>query len=343
MPPMKYGVGQAGAPQGRSGLHHRRQGRYVDDEQRDGVLRGYVLRSPHAHARFTIRDRTRGGADAGRPPDPDGRATCADLGDLPCQALMKNADGTTQKPQRYPGAADRYGAPCRRRRRLRRRRQHPRRPRMPPRRSRSTIEPLEAIVDQPRWRWSPARRWSGRSIGTNLAYDAQIGDRSKVAAAFDKAARIVTLDVINNRLVANYLEPRGCVGEWDGERFTLTVGSQGVHGMRDTLAASIFRMPVERVPREDRRRRRRLRHQGLHVSRISVVPRGGASPRPAGEVVRRSHRALSRRHAGPRQRHAASRRRSTAAPGSWPSRSTSSATWAPICRSTGRSSPGSAP
>ena len=48
-------------------------------------------------------------------------------------------------------------------------------------------------------------------IEKNLCYDWLLGDRQKVKEAFDKADRIVKLDITNNRLIPNAMEPRACV------------------------------------------------------------------------------------------------------------------------------------
>ncbi len=47
----EYGVGQS-VPREEDPYLLRGAGRYVDDVSQAGVLRGYVLRSPHAHARI---------------------------------------------------------------------------------------------------------------------------------------------------------------------------------------------------------------------------------------------------------------------------------------------------
>ena len=48
-----------------------------------------------------------------------------------------------------------------------------------------------------------------------MCYDWQIGDKAAVDAAFAKAARVVTLDLINNRLIPNAMEPRAALGDYD--------------------------------------------------------------------------------------------------------------------------------
>ncbi len=77
--------------------------------------------------------------------------------------------------------------------------------------------------------------WPDR--GTNLALEYTAGDKAATDAAFSKAAKVATLSVVNNRIVCNYMEPRAIVVERDKAtgRHTVTVGSQGVHGMRDAM------------------------------------------------------------------------------------------------------------
>jgi carbon-monoxide dehydrogenase large subunit len=85
-------------------------------------------------------------------------------------------------------------------------------------------------------------------IPGNVAFDGHTGDKARTDAAFAKADRVVALTLVNNRLVTNYMEPRGCVAEYDpgAARWTLTLGSQGVHGLRDTLA-KMMAIPNERL------------------------------------------------------------------------------------------------
>ena len=49
----------------------------------------------------------------------------------------------------------------------------------------------------------------------NLAFDWHYGDEAAVQAAFAKAARVVKLELVNNRVICNAMEPRACVAEWD--------------------------------------------------------------------------------------------------------------------------------
>jgi carbon-monoxide dehydrogenase large subunit len=55
--------------------------------------------------------------------------------------------------------------------------------------------------------------------------------------------------VVNQRLVANYLDTRGVIAEYDAatERFTLTLGSQGSHVLRDILCGAVLKIPPEQM------------------------------------------------------------------------------------------------
>ena len=56
----------------------------------------------------------------------------------------------------------------------------------------------------------------------NIAYDAHIGDKAATDAAFAKAAQVARIKVVNQRVVANYMEPRAAVGEYDAAAGRLT-------------------------------------------------------------------------------------------------------------------------
>jgi carbon-monoxide dehydrogenase large subunit len=79
-------------------------------------------------------------------------------------------------------------------------------------------------------------------FGTNIAFTCDRGDRRATEAAFATAARVSRIEIVNNRVVANYMEPRGVVAEYDAAtgRYTLTMGTQGGHGMRDLIAKDIL-------------------------------------------------------------------------------------------------------
>ena len=55
--------------------------------------------------------------------------------------------------------------------------------------------------------------------------------------------------MVNQRLVTNYLDTRGVIAQWDAarERVTLTLGSQGSHAVRDTLANDVLKIAPEKL------------------------------------------------------------------------------------------------
>jgi carbon-monoxide dehydrogenase large subunit len=79
----------------------------------------------------------------------------------------------------------------------------------------------------------------------NICFSYELGDRSSTEAAFARAAHIEKLRVLNNRLSANPLEPRGAVGLFDPRmgRFTLYSSTQAPHRAREILCRDVFRIP----------------------------------------------------------------------------------------------------
>src|SRR5258708_7394287 len=73
----------------------------------------------------------------------------------------------------------------------------------------------------------------------NVIYDWHIGDEGEVKDAFGKAANVVTLELTNNGLVPNAMEPRAAIAEYEEaeEHFTLYTTSQNPHVARLVLSA----------------------------------------------------------------------------------------------------------
>lgn len=80
----------------------------------------------------------------------------------------------------------------------------------------------------------------------NVAFDWVYGDEAATEAAFAKAAHRVSLRLEDNRVIANSMEPRGAVADWDGERLHLAYGGQGVWRMKAVIAKSLG-LPEEAV------------------------------------------------------------------------------------------------
>jgi len=238
----KFGTGQAVRRKEDDALL-RGQGRFVADTMPLNTLHGFVLRSPHAHAHFHIEDVAAARAKPGVRLVLTA-AELTDVGDLPCQGEFP---GITLKVPPYPVLA------------------------------RDTVRHVgDAIafivadtLDQARdaaeaivVNWKPlapvvggdvalaegaARVWPDHP--NNIAFESGFGDRAATERAFAQAARVVTLKLRNQRVVANYLETRGVVAEYDAarERITLTLTSQGSHGIRDVLCDDVLRIPSEQL------------------------------------------------------------------------------------------------
>ncbi len=98
------------------------------------------------------------------------------------------------------------------------------------------IEPLPAVTDPELSRQSAAPRIHGDHA--NLCLDWRFGDHDAAERAFEAAAHVTRVKLVNNRLVVATMEPRAAVAAYDPatERFTFHVGCQGVFGLRQALA-----------------------------------------------------------------------------------------------------------
>ena len=84
------------------------------------------------------------------------------------------------------------------------------------------------------------------SVPGNLCYESEYGDRAATDAAFTAAARVVRLRQQSGRVVGNPMEPKAAMAAWDGDTLGLWSSSQGMTGMRDSLAALVG-LPPDRI------------------------------------------------------------------------------------------------
>ena len=86
-------------------------------------------------------------------------------------------------------------------------------------------------------------------VAGNLCYDWHIGDKAVVDAVFAGAAHVVRLDLVNNRLVPNAMEPRAAIGEWDTSSgdYTLYTTSQNPHVIRLLMGAFVLHIPENKL------------------------------------------------------------------------------------------------
>ena len=86
-------------------------------------------------------------------------------------------------------------------------------------------------------------------IPNNLCFDWANGDEAATDAAFAKAPHVAAVELVNNRVVGNPMEPRAAIGLYDAasEAYTLYTGTQGSHAVRNILAEQILHVPDEKV------------------------------------------------------------------------------------------------
>jgi carbon-monoxide dehydrogenase large subunit len=223
----------------------RGYGRFVEDMAIAGALHGIVVRSPHAHARILGMD-----VDAARAmPGVHAVRTAADLRaeglfPLPCVAKVATVDPLIIPPRpalaeglvRHVGDPVAYvvaGTPAQ---------------------ARDAAEAiivdydmLPAVADGAAALLAGAPQLWPEAPG-NLAFRFQKGDAAAVEAAFARAATIVSLDLVNNRVTAAPIEPRAAIATFDPatQSFLLEVTGQGVHAMRDQLA-TVFGIARDRI------------------------------------------------------------------------------------------------
>ena len=62
----------------------------------------------------------------------------------------------------------------------------------------------------------------------NVAFEWELGDKLKTDAVFKNADKVVSMEVANNRIIVNSMEPRGCYAQWENNKLHLSVSGQGV-------------------------------------------------------------------------------------------------------------------
>jgi carbon-monoxide dehydrogenase large subunit len=224
------------------------KGQFIDDKPEDGALWLHVLRSPHAHAKIASID-TRAAAAM---TDVEAVYTGADLvaddiGTLPTLLVFPRPDGSPMT--------------------------------VPPRRLlahevvRFAGEPVAAVVAKSRVAAQTAAEaivveyqvlpsvvdpvaatkpgapvvWAGAP--DNIVAAMSYGDAAAVEAAFAKAAHVVSLDLVSQRLVPSAMEPRSTIAEVEKKtgRLILHVQSQTPGSTRDILAEAVLKRPKESV------------------------------------------------------------------------------------------------
>lgn len=70
----------------------------------------------------------------------------------------------------------------------------------------------------------------------NISFHWAKGNKEAVDKVFSEAPHVVSLQVDDNRVIANSIEPRGCFAEWENNRLHMCMNGQGVWVGKDELA-----------------------------------------------------------------------------------------------------------
>ena len=298
MAPIKFGVGQSVLRKEDDALI-RGKGRYTDDHAPQPAMHALVLRSPHAHATFTINAVRARGSARGRH-DPDRRGRQGSRAVCPACSICE-VDPFTGPPYpiladgevRHVGDAVAFVVA-------------------------DTLDQARDALEAIEVNWTPlasgGRRRQAVKQGApqvwpdhagNVLFDVPIGDKKATDAAFARAHAVAEISIVNPRVVTNFMETRAAVCEYDAKRdhLTLTVGSQGSHRLREILCGMVLKIPLEKMRVICPGCRRRFRHQAVSLSRICLDRGGRAQAAQNGQMGGRSLRSFHGRRAGTRQRH----------------------------------------
>jgi aerobic carbon-monoxide dehydrogenase large subunit len=241
MAPIKFGVGQSVLRKEDDALI-RGKGRYTDDHAPQAALHALMLRSPHAHATFTI--------DVSRARGLPGVATIltaedvSELGDLPCLFNLEENPFTgppypilAQDVVRHVGDAVAFVVA-------------------------ETIDQARDAIEAIKVEWTALSAVVGLVNAVkkgapqvwpqhpgNVLFDVPIGDKQATEAAFAKAHAVAEVSIVNPRIVTNFMETRAVVCEYDAKRdhLTLTIGSQGSHRLREIIGGMVLKIPPEKM------------------------------------------------------------------------------------------------
>ncbi len=224
------------------------KGRYVDDIGRPGQAHAFFLRSPHAHARIRRIDLHEAQHAPGVVAVLTGDDLAADkIGGLICGWMIHSKDGSPMKAGPHPALAQgkvRYVG------------DHVAvviaetlaEAKDAAEKIVVDYEVLPAAVDPAKTQAKGAAQVHDEAPN-NTVFNWHLGDKAATDAAFAKASHVTTIDLVNNRLVANAMEPRAAVGDYDSgtDNFTLYTTSQNPHVARLVLSAFIGIAPENKL------------------------------------------------------------------------------------------------
>ena len=109
-------------------------------------------------------------------------------------------------------------------------------------------EPLPAVIDAKK-AMQPGVTQVHDDIPDNVSYTWALGDQAATEKAVASAAHVIELDLTNQRLIPNAMEPRAAVAQWNAasEEMTLWTTSQNPHPIRLLLSAFTLGIPEHKL------------------------------------------------------------------------------------------------
>ena len=223
-------------------------GTYTDDISRPGQLHAVILRSPHAHARILKIDT----ADAARMPGVAAIYTGPDMakdnvGGIPCGWLIKNKDDSPMVEPPHPAlvvdrvrhVGDQVAVVIAETRNQ----------------ARDAAEAIQVDYDilpaavDTAGATKPGAAQVWEQAKNNICFDWHLGDKAAADAAFAKAHHVTKIDLVNNRLIPNAMEPRAVVAEYDRATgdYTVFTTSQNPHLIRLLMGAFVLHIPEHKL------------------------------------------------------------------------------------------------
>jgi carbon-monoxide dehydrogenase large subunit len=224
------------------------KGQYTDDVVRPGETRAVFVRSPHAHAKIKRIDTS----EAARMPGVVAILTGADLandkiGNLICGWMIHSKDGSPMKMAPHPAIAngkvnhvgDAVAVVIAETRAQGRDAAD---------KIKVDYEELPAVADPAKAQAKGAPQIHA-DIPNNTIYQWSLGDEKAAGEAFRNAKHVTRLDIVNNRLVPNAIEPRAALAEYDAgtEHLTLWNTSQNPHVARLVISAFVGIAPEHKL------------------------------------------------------------------------------------------------
>jgi aerobic carbon-monoxide dehydrogenase large subunit len=221
-------------------------GQYTDDVNPPHHTHAYFLRSPHAHAKIRKIDT----AKAAAAPGVVAVFTGSDLtgvNGLPCGWLITGMDGKPMNEPPHPvlaqGKVRHVGDPV-----VLVIAETPDQAKDAAELIDVDYEVLPAVVNCVDALKPGAPQIHDQAPG-NKCYTWALGDKAAVDAAFAKAAHVAKVDIVNNRLIPNAIEPRAAVAQYSraDDSYTLYVASQNPHVERLLMTAFVLGLPETKV------------------------------------------------------------------------------------------------